>query len=438
MTDLTINGTRHQIVAAHRTILDVLRDDLGLLGTKKGCGEGECGSCTIIVDGHAVCACLQLASSLEGKYVETVEAIRETDLGREITASLAVHNGVQCGFCTPGIVMSAVGHFRQIRPVEDIDASLEGNICRCTGYSKIRDALRDVERRSEPPRARRSTRTRRDVLVELQAEPDRVAIAGGTDLLVKFEGKLRQSKFLDLTDICDPVMTSISKGPQEISIGSLVTWSQIISDPVVSVDLPILQMVARGVGSVQVRNAGTLGGNMATASPAGDSLPALVALGACVEVDGPRGLRQVAVKDFLEGPSQTALGHGELIVRVIIPVPVESNWQIFRKVGPRRAQSIAKLSLALALTIQDGWLHEVGIAFGAVGPVPMTCPKTRSLLLARPLSKLRHDELAEYVRSEISPIDDFRSTSAYRSEVASRLLWQQIEYIRSGRGSIYI
>lgn len=427
MTILTINGTQHDVEMPNRTILEVLRNDLGLTGAKLGCGEGECGACTILVDGLAVCACLQLVSSLEGKQIETVEALCKTDLGQEITGALARHGAIQCGLCTPGIVVSATGQLRQEKALREVDACLEGNLCRCTGYTKIRKALLEVAHQPETRIPRRGTTSRSAVLAELRAHPDIMPVAGGTDLMVKHEGRLALHRHLDLTRIDDPAMTSISADASDLSIGALVTWSQINAAPMIAEKLPILKAVARGIGGLQVRNAGTLGGNIATASPAGDSLPALVALQARVEIDGPQGERTISLEDLLLAPGKTALGTGELIVRVLIPIPTAHSYQVFRKVGPRQAQAIAKLSLALIATAGNGRLQGVHLAFGAVGPVPMACPETRALLLATPLQQLRYADLERTLGAEIAPIDDFRSTKAYRLKVAPRLLWRELE-----------
>jgi len=408
-TPLTINGTVVEVAASGRTLLDVLREDLRLTGAKLGCGEGECGACTVLVDGRAVCACLQAADTLVGRQVETIEGLRDTDLGATIVDALAANGAVQCGFCTPGFVVAAAAHLRCEAP-GDLDASIEGNLCRCTGYAKIRTALSSVAPQPMPADRRRPTRSRKAVLAEMQADPGLMPIAGGTDLLVRAHGSGRPHRHLDLTTIDDAAMTTIAEDA-------------------------LLSQVADTVGGAQIRNAGTIGGNIATASPAGDGLPALVALRARVEVDGPDGARTMPLAEFLVAPGRTALRVGELIVRIVVPKPAAGSLQVFRKVGPRRAQAISKLSLALVAQTGGGWLGTVDFAFGAVGPVPMTCPRTHALLRTVTLGDLDFDRFAAALAADLAPIDDFRSTKAYRLKVAQRLLWRELGRIWIGAPS---
>ncbi len=297
-TPLTINGTVVEVAASGRTLLDVLREDLRLTGAKLGCGEGECGACTVLVDGRAVCACLQAADTLVGRQVETIEGLRDTDLGATIVDALAANGAVQCGFCTPGFVVAAAAHLRCEAP-GDLDASIEGNLCRCTGYAKIRTALSSVAPQAMPADRRRPTRSRKAVLAEMQADPGLMPIAGGTDLLVRAHGSGRPHRHLDLTTIDDAAMTTIAEDAEAISLGALVTWAELQVNGLVRATLPLLSQVADTVGGAQIRNAGTIGGNIATASPAGDGLPALVALRARVEVDGPDGVRTMPLTEFL-------------------------------------------------------------------------------------------------------------------------------------------
>ena len=425
MTTLTVNGREHEIVPAGRTLLEILRDDLGLKGAKLGCGEGECGACTVLLDGQAVCACLLTADQAEGRTVLTVEAVAKTALGREITQALTETGAVQCGFCTPGFVMAATAHFSTSRQ-EDLDTALEGNLCRCTGYTKIRQALAGVpphRGRKPKPVSRISLET---AIAGLADDPDLIPIAGGTDLLVKWEHKLDEQRFLDLTRVGDEELNGISPESAGISIGALVTWSRILTDRRVAKTVPILAAVARELGGTQIRNAATIGGNLVTASPAGDSLPALCALHARLNIVSSKGRRTLTANDFLVGPGQTTLEKGELVTSIFIPEDRFGLTQSFRKVGPRRAQSIAKLSLALIGKKHGGRWTDLSMAFGAVGPVPMRCPDTTALLVGSELSPDLYPEVARTLKREIAPITDHRSTREYRHKIAGRILWDAL------------
>ena len=440
MCILTVNGTHHRTENAnHRTLLEVLRDDLGFKGAKLGCGEGECGACTVLVDGHAVCACLQLAATAAGHEVITIEAFATAPLGRRITQALAQAGAVQCGFCTPGIVMAAAGYFTGGRTNDTLEAALEGNLCRCTGYTKIHKALSRLPRHQarHTPLGKGNGPSLKDALTFLTRHANLTPIAGGTDLIVRHEHNLANQHFFDLTRVADEQMRTIQEVGGDISIGALVTWSNILTDQRILAHAPILAQVASVVGGAQIRNAATIGGNLVTASPAGDALPALSVLGATIVIANPHGRRALPLDQFLLGPGKTALTPGELVTSIRVPVAKHGAFQFFRKVGSRQAQMIAKVSLALTGDYVGYELRDLKIALGAVGPVPMTCRNTAELLMGGPLTRDLWLVAAQMLQREISPIDDHRSTRNYRIKVAPRLLFEAVEELRKHRAFRY-
>ena len=426
MRQLIINGQSHKVATAGKTLLEVLRDDLDFKGAKLGCGEGECGACTVLVDGKAVCSCLELAERMQGRDIQTVEGFAQTDLGQNVTRALADAGAVQCGFCTPGFVMAAADYLQRPTP-GDLETALEGNLCRCTGYAKIQAALNNVATRPQAQGETDRNLSLDDALSKLKDTQDLVPISGGTDLLVKLEHELGDHAFLDLTRIDDPEMTKVSETDDWISVGALTTWDRMINDPLISRHVPMLVDVSKEVGGAQVRNAGTLGGNLATSSPAGDSLPAFAALQAEIVLRAVGEERVLSVNDFVLGPGRTALKSGELITSIRVPKKKPGTHQVFRKVGPRKAQAISKLCLALVCEFENDKLESLRFAFGAVGPVPLTCQQTTNLLTGSELTPELYAEMREALSSELRPIDDFRSSKKYRIEVATRLLWQSLK-----------
>ena len=418
MITFQINGAPVQVPHDGRTLLQVLRDDFHLNGAKSGCGEGECGACTVLVDGRPVCSCLQAVETLEGATVTTIEKLAQAPDGSEICAGLARAGAVQCGFCTPGIVMAWAGR----HPDDTPDDALEGNLCRCTGYVKIRSAL---EKTGCLPQKKDCPSSRTDLsmaegLARLAQEPDLVPIAGGTDLVVRAGHDLDQLRLFPLDRLDAPELHQVFREGGNLVIGALMRWQDLLHHPVIARHVPIIRDVAYGVGSPQVRNAATIGGNIATASPAGDGLPALVALQARIRLIHRDGSREMPIHEFVTGAGRTQRAPGELISGFVIPEKCLEQPQRFTKVGPRRAQAISKLSLATVMVPEDP--AGISFAFGAVGPVPMTCPEAHRLLSAGMQDAERIRSAAELAMSEIAPIDDMRSTAAYRRRVARNLL----------------
>lgn len=287
---------------------------------------------------------------------------------------------------------------------------------------KIRSALEQTgcfskNTETDPARANLSLK---DGLARLADNPELIPIAGGTDLVVRAGPALGSLRLFPLERLNVPELHQVRREKGNLVIGALMRWQDILHDPVIARLVPILRDVAYGVGSPQVRNAATLGGNVATASPAGDSLPALAALQARVLLLHRDGSRELPVTEFLTGAGRTQRNTGELIAALIIPEKCLGQKQKFTKVGPRRAQAISKLSLASVLLPDDP--AGISFAFGAVGPVPATCPRAHESLASGRRDEKHMKSAAELAMSEITPIDDMRSTAAYRRQVAGNLL----------------
>lgn len=245
--------------------------------------------------------------------------------------------------------------------------------------------------------------------------------AGGTDLMVLMEsGKLNHLKFLNIFHLDE--LRGITDGVTEIDIGALTTFSQIRNSPVVAQHFPLLAQAASQVGAIAIQNRATIGGNIMNASPAGDSLPVLLAVDADVELVSAAGARWVRYAEFHTGYKKMAVQPNELLARVRLPRAAPWTRQYFRKVGARAAQAISKVCMAGLIRMDGKRVSDCRIALGSVAPTPLRCVKTESTLKGKVLTPALVREAQTILDSEIAPIDDIRSTAAYRRKVAQNLL----------------
>lgn len=437
MITLTVNGRSIPCSVDPRTpFLYVLREHLGLRGTKYGCGEGECGACTIIVDGKTVCSCLATTGSLDGAEVTTVEGLNNDPVGVRLFNSFVQAGAVQCGFCTPGIILSAWHHLAYSESVtrESIRDALGGNLCRCTGYVKVLDAIAQaaidagttpiVNRKGhkrelvESSRYARPTSMRSLLALLDDASANWRMISGGTDLMVQHEHRWHDLSLLDLAGVTD--LAGIEDRGDCIRIGATTTWSEIRQSPMIRKYLPLLAISAEQVGAIQIQNRGTIGGNIMNASPAADGLPALYAYDARVGVISRSSTDVMPLCEFVLSPRKTKLRRDQILADVLIPKPVgEEGVFFFEKVGPRNAQTITKASLAFHAQVSGRSFRDVRISVGAVGPTIKRVPRAEQLLESGTFKLIQ--DVALIVSEEVTPIDDIRSTAAYRKMIVGNL-----------------
>jgi xanthine dehydrogenase small subunit len=428
-----LNGCAVEVVVPPAMSLQsVLRDVLGLTGTKDGCREGECGACTVLVDGEAINSCLVPICQIAGTKVTTIEVFgMEQNPPHPLVKAFIETGAVQCGFCTPGMVMSAAGLLMSNPHPEraDIRKALSGNICRCTGYEKIIEAVETIEEPMTIPvmdGCKRSEFTKEfDIVDVIQLDhlgtmedlraysPDKIRfLAGGTDLMVqKTNRRSCGDVWVDISR-CDD-MQHIEMCGETLRIGALATFHRLACHQLILLHARALAEAADQVGAIQVGRKATLGGNLGNASPAGDSFPVLAALDAWVETWDGQKTRKIPVESFVEAPGKSVLNPYELIREIIIPVS-ENRRSAYYKFMPRKAQGIAKVSLAASITCDRGVISKAGIGMGAVGPVVIRATKAESLMLDRPLEVIDIDLVSSTAAEEARPIDDFRSTAQYR------------------------
>lgn len=260
-----------------------------------------------------------------------------------------------------------------------------------------------------------------EALELLAREPDLQPLAGGTDLMVPFAaGKLTSTRFLNLWGL--PELRGIEVSDRTIIVGALTTYTEIRRHPALEACFPNLVRSAEVTGAPAIQNRGTLGGNVVNGSPAGDSLPSLLAYDADVELRSASGARWVSYAGFHTGYKRNLLQPGELLTRILLRKPDGPGFHYFRKVGTRAAQAIAKVSLALHAQVKDGRLSTFRVAFGAVAPVPLRAAQVEAFLRGEPLLGLKVRDALVALQEDIAPIDDLRSTARYRRQVAGNLL----------------
>jgi xanthine dehydrogenase small subunit len=410
-------------------LLDVLRDDLRLTGAKEGCGKGECGACTVLVDGRAVDSCLMLAYQADGARVETIEGLALDGALHPLQQAFIDEGGVQCGICIPGMVLAAKALLDRAPAAgpDEIRQALAGNLCRCTGYTKIVAAVasaaaaarRAPDAPESAPRERSYRPRRLDDALELLAQRALEArpLAGGTDILVEAkDGRVARGALLDVSAVEE--MRGIEERGDALWIGAAATHTEILESALVARYAPALPAACAVVGGPQIRNRGTLGGNLANASPAADTVPPLFAADAVLELVSVSARREVPVTQMFTGPRRSVLARDELIVGVRIPRR-DGVRAAFLRLGQRQAQAISKVSVAVALAFAGGRPSWARVALGAVAPTVVRARRAEQALLeGGPLALARARKL---VMEEIAPIDDLRSTREYRREMAGVL-----------------
>ncbi|MFG1183425.1 xanthine dehydrogenase small subunit [Xanthobacter aminoxidans] len=446
-----LNGERIEVAdaAPSMTVLDFLRTRLRLTGTKEGCAEGDCGACTIALgrqdNGAArwqvANSCILLLSQIDGTEVKTVEGLAGASGLHPVQTVLAESDGTQCGFCTPGIVMSlyALSESRTAdAPVGDADIheALAGNLCRCTGYRPIVDAARALcaappmaEPVSVPPEPNTRIAAQGELhlvpqtlseLVALRsAYPDAVLIAGATDLGL-IPAKKRQGFPLVLSSRRVAELKRIAWEGDVLVLGAAVTYAEGLE--AVETAFPAFGALIRRIGSRQIRTMGTFGGNLGTASPVGDTLAVLLALDAEVELAGPSGMRRMTVADFLTGYRKTALAPDEVIAALRLPRLAEGEQLFAWKLSRRFDQDISTLLGAFRLRVDGGRMMSFAAAFGGMADRAKRASALETLLTGAPWADALPEGIEAALAADFSPLSDHRASAAYRLTAAANLV----------------
>lgn len=461
-------------IAPTTTVLNWLREDAGRTGTKEGCAEGDCGACTVVVaeacDGRlrwrAINACIRLLPTLHGKALFTVESLRAADGGLHPAQQALVDcHGSQCGFCTPGFVMSLFGLY-QTEAAPDrqrIDEALSGNLCRCTGYRPIIDAAHRMyalpAADALPPPAWRDDREGETALraklaalddgrtLELAtpagrfiaprtaaafaaarlAQPEATVLAGGTDVGLWLTKQLRALPALlyagavaEFARIIEP-----ADQPGALEIGAAVTLDDAFG--ALLRPYPELTELQRRFASRPIRNAGTLCGNIANGSPIGDALPALIALGAEVVLRRGDAVRRLALEDFYLDYRKQALAPGEFVAAVRVPARpaarADETWVLRAwKVSRRTDQDIAAVFAAFALHFERGTVRSARLVYGGMAGTPKRAAHAEAVLRGQPFDDAALADAQTALTHDFQPLTDLRASAGYRLAVAQNLL----------------
>ena len=453
---------RGEIVSLHdvpatRTLLQVLREDLHCTGTKEGCNEGDCGACTVVLGEtrgehirySAVNSCIRMAHSVDGLALWTAEDLAAPDgTLHPAQQALVQCHGSQCGFCTPGFVMSLFGmyqnHVCQGEPItrELAQQALSGNLCRCTGYRPILDAaqamaqlppvrvdetylLQKMEllthdtRGLQPDSSYISPRSLDALLAARAAHPQAQIVAGGTDVgLGVNKMHMQFEQVLDVSRVRE--LQRVEDYPHHLAIGAAVTLTDAFAALVA--DRPQLHTFATRFAGLPVRNAGTLGGNVANGSPIGDSMPLLIALGAHVVLMSIQGHREMPLEQLYTGYRQNVMAPDEVLAWIKVPKAVPGERATVYKISKRFEDDISALCLALNLQLEDGRVASASIGVGGVAATPVRATKTEAALTGQAWTPAMVQIAMTTLRGEFAPISDMRASAAYRVQVLGNLL----------------
>ncbi len=437
-------------VPFNTTALEFIRNRAGLTGTKLGCGEGDCGTCTValgkLTNGQmeykAVNSCLVPVAKLHHKHVVTVEGIADEDELHPVQTAILEEHATQCGFCTPGITMSLFAYLAgNPNPDEKgVRLALEGNLCRCTGYQPIKKASqksveyftgRDFafpsyfERIKEELKALTDNeqgglkndfyyvpRNEEALLEYLDKNPDAVKIAGGTDLMV--HRNLHHTVYPKMADVSEiESLRYIRYENGTLHIGANATLNDVIENKEVKKSFPVLIEALELMASKQIRNLATLSGNIANASPIADTAPVLLSSGAKIHLASKNNRRTLLLENFYIDYKKTELQGNEIIREIEIPLPGGYRYS-FEKSSKRKAVDISSVNSCIAVRTVKNTIKEVRIAYGGIAPTPVLAEAAEKYLSEKPLQAEVIQEAARLSTELFHPISDMRGSEEYR------------------------
>ncbi|OMH39799.1 xanthine dehydrogenase small subunit [Motiliproteus sp. MSK22-1] len=458
-----------QDIDPNMTVLNYLRNHAAKPGTKEGCASGDCGACTVVLaelkessptptlEYKSINSCLTFVSALQGKQLITVEDLKHQNKLHPAQQSMVDCHGSQCGFCTPGFVMSmfALGKNIGTPEKEDIQEALAGNLCRCTGYRPIIDAanamfddslysdaasdkfdrdeqktITDLQRIREYQinesaslnQGNKSSFNPRNIdeLADLYVQyPHARLLAGGTDLALEVTQMHRELEILIYLGDIDE-LKQINVDSKQIELGAAASLTRCYES--LCGDYPDFGELLHRFASLQIRNQGTLGGNIGNASPIGDSPPALIALGAQIVLRKGTETRTLKLEDYFIDYKVTAQQESEFIEKVILPRAAQNGEFRSYKISKRLDDDISAVLACFNITIKQGQVKDAIIAFGGMAAIPKRANLCEQALIGKEWNQKTLEQAVAALKEDFAPIDDFRATKEYRMLTAQNLL----------------
>jgi xanthine dehydrogenase small subunit len=471
-----VNGKRHQVAGADAfsSLSDFLRYTLGLTGTKVVCAEGDCGSCTVLIGRPSgdrlayepITSCIQFLHQLDCTHIVTVEGLTPVNALNPVQEAMVRCHGAQCGFCTPGIVVTMYSALESKAGASvceaDLRSALVGNLCRCTGYQSILRAGMEASAQRiasldslYPPgqiladftlhgqesvsisyggRSHCKPASITEAIQFKSANPDCTVIAGATDIGVLVNKGIREPKIiLNLSGLS--ALRRIEVSRDAIHAGALATIADL--EEITETCLPEFARFLRWFGSPPIKNAATMGGNIANGSPIGDTMPALFVLDAEVELAGSKGSRRVNINHFYTGYRKTVMASDELITAIHVPLPAKDELFKLYKVSRRKELDISALAAAIRMRVTSGKIVSVRIAYGGVAPTIVRLKTVEDFLIQKDYSEATFSEAAKLARDQVRPISDVRGSADYRRQLAGNILLKFFAESRHCAGDIF-
>jgi xanthine dehydrogenase small subunit len=433
------------------TVLDYLRNSKKLTGTKEGCKEGDCGACTVLVGSliknkviyKSINSCLLPVISLNGKHLVTIEGLNSNELN-PIQEAMVTEGGTQCGFCTPGFIISLTCYFLNNNNynLESAVAYLDGNICRCTGYTGIKRAVEKViEVKNESalnaknewlvqtgfiPKYFRNIpkqligMSSQNISSQLKGKKkNNIVVAGGTDLYVKnWEGLIESEiNFIKSTE-----NNLIQKMGNEIIVGSSTTIEEFANSKFITKYFPQIKDSLKWFGSLPIRNRATVGGNIVNGSPIADITNMLLAMDAVVIITNGKKERRIELKKLFVGYKKLDLRDSEIIKSITIPIPKGKYYFSYEKVSRREYLDIASVNSSLLIQEKKNIITKINISAGGVAPIPKYLEAASTFLLGKELSNENIIDAFKIAITEISPISDARGSAEYKTILLRQLI----------------